>query len=244
VVPNKDASVTIAVANNSWAQAGQNIFIAGAGTFSVTSKGGTTSVTLVYLNYDSNTASANTIPSGSGVAPGGFQPTTPLAIASGGTGEATVQDAVDALGLGATPLTVYASGTAYSLTNTAALLNFGTTDPSLVLTAPGIYLIFARIRIDYNAATFAAVRTVTIKLRRTNNTAADITNSPTSAKTDIITTLTYTFHIFNLQAIVYTTTNSDDVIEMWGSIDTVPSAGSIDAVEASIVAVRIRDQTL
>lgn len=244
VVPAKSANVTIAVANNSWAVAGQNIFIAGAGTFSVVSKASTTSLTITYLNYDSNTAATTNIVSGAGVSPGGYQPTTPLSVAAGGTGQTTIQTAVTGLGLGTTPLTVYASGTAYQFTNAAAKLDFGTTDPSLTITSPGIYLIFARVRVDYNAATFAAVRNLTLKLRRTNNTAADLTNSSMGAKTEIITTLTFTMGIYTLQPVVYTTTNSDDVVEIWGNLDTVPSAGSLDAVEASIVALRIRDQTL
>lgn len=244
VVPAKGANVTVAVANNSWATVGQNVFVQTAGTFSVSSKATTTSITLTYLNYDSNTATGNNITTGAQVSPGGLQPTTPLTIAEGGTNASTVQTALNNLGIGTTPLAVYASGTAYSLTNVAALLNFGTTDPSLTITAAGTYIIFATVRIDYTGATFAANRTVTLKLRRTNNTAADLTNSSVSAKTNIITTETETFCRFLIIPSTYITTNATDVIEIWGSIDVVPSAGSIDAVEASIVAVRIRDQTL
>jgi hypothetical protein len=39
--------------------------------------------------------------------------------------------------------------------------------------------------------------------------------------------------------VLYTTTNTDDAIALFGSLDVVPSAGSLDAVEASIVAVRL-----
>ena len=137
------------------------------------------------------------------------------------------------------PLTVYAAGTAYSLTNTAALLDFGTTDPSLTLGKAGTYLLMAKARIDYNASTFAAVRTVTLKLRRTNNTAADVTNATTSFKVPIMTTLTYTAGIMELPAVIYTTTATTDIIQLFGSIDTVPTAGSIQAVEASIIAIRL-----
>lgn len=136
-------------------------------------------------------------------------------------------------------LTVYATGTVYVLTADSLLLDFGTTDPSLTINAAGTYLISSRVRIDYNAATFAASRTVALKLRRTNNTAADLTSAATSAKTDIITTLTYTMGIYNLPNVIYTTTNTDDIIQLFGSIDVVPTAGSIDAVEADIQAVRL-----
>lgn len=139
----------------------------------------------------------------------------------------------------ANSLSVYAAGTAYSLTATPALLDFGTTDPSLVISGAGTWLISARVRLDYNAATFAAVRTATLKLRRTNNTAADLANSSTSLKTQIITLLTYTAGIIDLPQVIYTTTNTDDIIQIFGSVDVVPTAGSFDTVEASIIALRI-----
>ena len=136
-------------------------------------------------------------------------------------------------------LTVYAVGTAYSLTNTAALLDFGTTDPSLTLTQPGTYLILGRAELDYNGATFAASRTVTLKLRRTNNTAADVANSSLVSKTEITTTVTATFGDFMLPPVIYTTPRGNDIIQIFGDVETVPSAGSLDASSADIVAIRL-----
>lgn len=135
-------------------------------------------------------------------------------------------------------ITAYAAGTAYSMTASAALLNFGTTDPQIVVDAPGTYIITARVQLKYNAATFAANRTTTVKLRRTNNTAADLTNGTVTATTRIITTVTDTF-VDQCWQVVYTTANSNDAIELQGLIDVVPTAGSLDAVAASIVALRI-----
>lgn len=136
-------------------------------------------------------------------------------------------------------LTVYASGTAYQLTNAAALLNFGTTDPSLTLTSPGTYLILARATLYYNGATFAASRVVTLKLRRTNNTAADIANASVAVDTDIITTVSSTFGDFALPPVIYTTTKNDDNIQIYGDVATVPTAGSLDATSADIIAIRL-----
>ena len=136
-------------------------------------------------------------------------------------------------------LSVYAVGTAYQLTNTAALLNFGTTDPSLTLTSPGTYLLLGRAVLDYNGSTFAASRVVTLKFRRTNNTAADITNGSMTIDTAIVTTITNTFGDFVLPFVIYTTANSDDIIQIFGDVDTVPSAGSLDAVGAEIVAIKL-----
>ena len=136
-------------------------------------------------------------------------------------------------------LSVYATGTAYALTNSSAALDFGTTDPSLTLSKPGTWLIFGRVNLKYNAATFAASRTVTIKLRRTNNTAADLTSGSTTFLTDIITTLTYTAGVLTIQPVLYSTTNSNDAITIFGDVGVVPTAGSLDATEASIVAIRL-----
>lgn len=133
----------------------------------------------------------------------------------------------------------YDSGTAYSLTATPALLDFGTTDPSVTLGTAGTYLIAGRVRLDYNAATFLASRTITLKLRRTNNTAADITNSPSSYKAQVVTLLSSSSGFYDVQPVIYTTTSTTDVIQMWGSISVVPTAGSLDAVEGYITAIRL-----
>lgn len=131
----------------------------------------------------------------------------------------------------------YAAGTAYSLTTSAVLLNFGTTDPQIVITTPGTYMLMARVRLDYNGATFAASRTVTLKIRRTNNTAGDIIS--TVFKTRVTTTESATAGVIALPLFIYTTNNSDDALEIRGSVSTVPSAGSLDAVEAELIAVRV-----
>jgi len=136
-------------------------------------------------------------------------------------------------------LTSYASGTAYNLTNSGALLAFGTTSPSLTINARGTYIINARVNLKYNAATFALNQTVFLKLRRTNNTAGDVTNSSTTIPLRITTTLTDSAGVIMLPPIVYTTNNINDVIELWGFVSATPSAGSLQATEASILATRL-----
>lgn len=142
------------------------------------------------------------------------------------------------VGLTRTPTTVYAAGTAYALTATSALLDFGTTDPTITLTAPGTYLIRVRVRTDYAAATFAASQEVTYKLRRTNNTAADLTNASAGFATRIVTSETSTADNVSFET-VYTTANADDIIQLWGSVAVVPGAGALNATAASIVAIRL-----
>ena len=133
----------------------------------------------------------------------------------------------------------YAAGTAYSFTNSSAALDFGTTDPAIVIAQAGTYLIRGRVLMKYNAATFAANRTVTLKFRRTNNTAADITNGSTALTTEVLTLSTGTWVECQMPEVVYATVNTNDAITIYGDVSTVPSAGSLDATEAHILAHRI-----
>ena len=246
-IPTAGNTVIASVAVSSWMALGQVVIVSDGtekGHFEVTALPSSTSATLEFLEYPGDSVATTIIANAAKVSPAGLMPSGTIPVNEGGTGGITAAAARDNLGVGGESLSVYAAGTAYQLTNTAALLDFGTTDPSLTITSPGVWLILARARIDYTGATFAAVRTGTLKLRRTNNTAADLTNSQTQFLTEIITTLTYTLGIIDLPPVVYTTTNSDDVIQVWGDISVVPSAGSIDASEASIVAVKLYDQTV
>lgn len=133
----------------------------------------------------------------------------------------------------------YSAGTAYTLTNTAAALVFGTTSPSITLDLPGTYLILGSTDIRFNGATFAASRTITMKLRRTNNTAADLAGGSDTGITGIVTTLTSEAGGLTMMAL-YTTTNTNDIITIFGDVSTVPSAGSLDVAEASIIAIRLQ----
>lgn len=137
--------------------------------------------------------------------------------------------------------TIAAAGTAYSLTATPAALDFGTTDPAITLTKPGTYLLLARAQLKYNGATFAANRTVTLKLRRTNNGAGDLGGLGTiTATTGIVTTITESFLDLTWHTTYQTVNSNDDAITIFGDVSVVPSAGSLDVVEASILALRIQ----
>lgn len=134
-----------------------------------------------------------------------------------------------------------ASGTAYTLTTTPALIDFGTTDPSITVDKAGTYMLFARVQIYMDAVTFSTAAQLTIKIRRTNNTAADITNATTTITTGILTTLglTETMGIYTLPVVVYVTANATDVLELWGSLDILPDSGNMNVTEASLLAVRV-----
>ena len=119
VVPATGASVSAIITNNARFTVGQNIFLAGAGTFNLTSIAGTTVLILLYMTYASNTATGKKIAAGAQLGPGGYQATipSPLPINQGGTNAATVANAIANLGLlaehqgtfilnGATPVSV------------------------------------------------------------------------------------------------------------------------------------------
>lgn len=135
-------------------------------------------------------------------------------------------------------LTATAVGTAYTLTATAAALDFGTTDPSITIDKAGTYLLLGGVNLKYTGATFVANRTVTAKFRRTNNTAADL-GTALSLTTRIITTITDEMGTFDLFPVIYTTANTNDVITVFGDVSVLPTAGTLDASQAFILAIRI-----
>ncbi len=135
--------------------------------------------------------------------------------------------------------TAYGIGTVYTVTNASAAIVMGTTSPTITIDSPGTYLLIARARFENVGATFAASRLLTLKLNRTNNTPADLTNATSLYNTPIITTLTSSLTELNIMA-TYTTTNTDDVVVLSTLIGTVPSAGSLTVNEASIIAIRLQ----
>jgi uncharacterized membrane protein YtjA (UPF0391 family) len=173
--------------------------------------------------------------------------TAPTALGSvylnSSTKEYTIGDGTTAMVIpvnipGATTHAVYSAGTVYALTGSSAALTFGTTSPALTIPKAGRWHIHATARLEYNGATLAASQLCTVKLRRTNNTAADLTNGTGYVRTGVVTTVTDSVGLVDID-IDYTTSNGDDIIAMYGSLATTTSAGSIDCVAAKIYAQRI-----
>jgi len=221
VIPPADGTtpVTVEVADTSWMAVGEPLFMPDGLFFLVAALVDSTHVQVVYPAWEANVNAGNTIAAGTIVTPSGWQPA------------ATATPAVDAIAQ-------YGSGTAHTVTGAAfATVTFGTSGAQQVtLTTAGTWLITARARCDYVGATFAAVRTVSLKVRRTNNTAGDVTHVATAWRTQIITTLTFTALDAVLASAQYVTANVDDVLALQVAIDTDPTAGSLQIVEAEIVA--------
>lgn len=126
---------------------------------------------------------------------------------------------------------IVAAGTAYALTATPAALNFGTTDPVLTLADAGLYELDFSVIFQFLGATFAASGTITFKIRRTNNTAADIAGAPVAIPTGIVTTLTTGPAQVNSPKVLYNAT-AGDILTIFGDVSVLPSAGSVEVTGA------------
>jgi len=217
-IPTTGTTVQIGVANAQWAVVGQNVFVSDGtnlANFQVTGIQISPPVlTLKALGYTGDSASTTVIASGASVVPSGVQ----------GTAAFTPVATNNAAGSGS-----------QNLSNTPAqALSVGLT---LAGAAGKTYMLFARVRLDYVGATFAAQQAVTLTIRRTNNTAANIASS--SIATQIVTTVTYGMGELSVIGIPYTTSGSGDVIQPFISVATAPGAGNLNVVEASISALEL-----
>ena len=224
-LPAQNANVAVSIVNGQWMKAGQKVFVSDGtnwGTFQVVTvptSAPFTTATLQFLQVTGDAVPTTVIASGATVTPIGVQ-------GAAGTNGFTVAGSISATTAQTQQLTT-TPAQAMSLTLT------------LAASAGKTYLLFARCRLDYVGATFAANRTVTFKIRRTNNTAGDVTNGITTFQTAVITTLSYTAGNLVVVAIPYTTAGTSDIIQPFVSIDVLPSAGSIQVIEGNITAVEL-----
>jgi len=224
------------VTDSKVASIGTGSVVLSAGTLNVTSAktlavtnsitlSGTDSTTMTFPSTSATLARTDAVNTFTGL-----QTFSTGIVSTAGTNSiGSLVDSVD----GVTPLmntiVAYGAGTDYSLTATSAAIDFGTTDPTITLINAGTYLVSGTVNLRYNGATFAANRTITLKLRRTNNTAADLTNGTSFFTSGIVTTTTAGFLHVKLNPVIYTTTNTNDAITVFADVSVVPSAGSFDA---------------
>lgn len=204
----------------------------GAITFLGTSTGSDEDLT---LNLD-DTANTVSVSSSTGV--------TTLALGAIGitsTGASSIGPFVDAVD-GVTPLNninqVVAAGTAYTLTTSTAAVDFGTTDPVLTIANAGTYSIYVNIQTSFVGLSYTAAQSADFKLRRTNNTAADLTGSLFSGQIPVQTLQTALGPSVSIGPIKYTTALTTDTITVFGSISAAVGAGSVTATACTITAIR------
>jgi hypothetical protein len=133
----------------------------------------------------------------------------------------------------------YGTGTAYSLTTTSAKVTMGTSSPEVTLPTAGTYMIISNLNLQYAGLTTVGAATANVKLRRTNNTAGDLTNATADFEGQIATLLTGPAGDIDIKGVLYTTSTAGDVIEMWGSRGNNITLGALNVSQAWIIAVRI-----
>jgi len=216
-IPTTGSTGTVSVANVSWMVVGQFLFISDGTNlahFQITAiQASPPVITIKALGNNGDTAATNVINNGASVSPGGVQGSN-----------------------GFTVLGTNSAATAGSQNVTATPAQALSATLTLAGSANKTYLLMARVRLDMVGATFAAMRNVTLTLRRTNNTGANILS--TSIGTPIVTTVTYGMGELTIFA-TYTTNGASDVVQPFISIDTIPSAGNLNVVEASITALEL-----
>jgi hypothetical protein len=196
-----------------WMAVGQTVVADGPYTFKVVSVGSLTTATLEYLGYPGDIT--GTIPAGARVSPAGVLSVIPP------------------------PLVSEAAGTSATITDTAGILDFGTTDPSLTINAPGTYQIFAQVELLYSAWKSTAI-TLTISLERTNDTPAQLCKSDIILPNTAAAEITQPLLSLLLPVAVYTTTVDTNIIEIWGELSGPASvSGSVLASAAKITAVKL-----
>lgn len=158
-----------------------------------------------------------------------------------GSEVSTIGPLVDSVD-GTTPLNninqVVATGTAFTLTTSYASLDFGTTDPILTIANAGTYAVYVNVQTSL-VGTTATTQTVAFKLRRTNNTAADLTGSIFSVHLPASTVETGAGPSICIGPIKYTTTNTNDTVTVQGILSASLGAGTVTASDCTITAIRM-----
>jgi hypothetical protein len=237
VLPAANSNVTVLVANSTWMAIGQNLFISDGtniGNFQVVSFPNNASVVLEFLDYTGDTAPGATVSAGAMVSPSGLQgPAESNTFANGKTTGTTKATAQTNLGLGQNAITSNSSALAQVITN--AFVEVGTCD--VAVSTPGLYLILAKAIVTMAGVTFAASRTITLRVR-------NITQGTTIATADFPTQILTTQNEPALELAVPFITDAaavaNDHYQLQITIDTANSAGTLAVQVGSLVAVPLR----
>lgn len=129
------------------------------------------------------------------------------------------------------------SGTAYTLTGSFANVVGGTTSPSITIAAAGDYLISVDVSTSLVGATTVTGQSADIKLRRTNNTAADI---GTQRQQPLPSATAGTFSGPSISIVQFPyTAGAGDIVTVQALITGALGAGSVVINNAHIVATRV-----
>lgn len=143
---------------------------------------------------------------------------------------------IDAVGDEIAPAQATGTGTAYTLTTTVAAVDFGTTDPALVIPKPGTYRLRGQFQVDGAGATVGTTQSLDLRIRRTNNTAANVDSLLIDLPAQ--TAATTTVGVWTLECL-YTTAASNDAVALFAGLTAALGAGTMSVVKASISAERL-----
>lgn len=139
------------------------------------------------------------------------------------------------------PQESHSSGSAYSLGITSGEYSFGGTSPSITLDpAWSKWRITLTQTLKFNNATYSPSVTVTTKLRRTNNTATDVTNSTRTLDTGVRSSVTETWLTLTTVVDYTVTATGGDIIKPYGHLGGSTPNG-VQVTECSLVAVPVCD---
>jgi len=130
-----------------------------------------------------------------------------------------------------------ASGSVYTITTVVQAVDFGTNDPAIVIPEAGVWLVLGWIQVDSVAATIGTTQNLDLRVRRTNNTAADLCQVIVDLPAQ--TALTHTVGVWQLPPAIYTTFNTNDAIALFAGLSSALAAGTLTVPRARITAVRL-----
>lgn len=262
VVPASFGSVSVKFASVDWLVVGQYVIMTGPFNFKVLAiDSDGLAVTLQWQNAPGDGATGTVVNAGTAVVPAGQPggpPTSPLPVTEGGTGATSIVNAQTNLFNGS-PLTVGNGGTG-ATTKAAAQIALGLGQDPLISTvtgltqavtasstqvggsdvtvpATGTWLVSGQICITITGATFAASRTVTVKIRNVTQ-GADVVS--TTFQTGIITTATNADQIAFIPPIAYTGGSVNDHLQVFVSVSVINTAGTYAVASATLCAVPLR----
>lgn len=223
VIPALAANVTVNVVNSDWMVVGSNVVIGdvswGKATYQVVSLPTSQSAELTFLGYPADAAPGVTMSVGSRVSVCGVL--VPIETHSGiGTG-------VD-----------------FDLTITPQILALSGSQPTITLGGPGTYALYSSAQYRYTNAYKGhnPPASVTTAIHRLNNTPAYLTLAQsvwTATDQDFSLNQSRTAMYSVLPCIIYTTTTTGDVLELWGWFSGLIDGGKISSTEASVVAIKL-----
>ncbi len=237
-LPAPNANVTVAVASSLWMAVDQIVIVSDGtdvGNFKVISFPSVNGVVLEWLNYPGDSVTTTVITSGATVSPAGLEgPALANTFANGLTTGTTKATAQANLGLGQDP--VISTGAALAQAITASFVQVGAID--VTIPALGSWLYQAHVEVDFAGVTFAASRTITLKLR---NITQGVDLCQTVLHTQILTTQNLPTAVMSIPFKLDATPPAvNDHLQLWISIDVINSAGTLSATSGSLLAIPLR----